>query len=255
MTANKRYRFLLALTYAALALCVTLARHPASAQQALKFEAEDVTEPADAWQKDQYSESKWNLWSTDQDAERKWSEGVVLQSPRVMADRARPQDGAPPLHTRIDNIPPGTYTVEVVGVGRPMGVSLDGENWRKIDGSTRSLGEFEITDGEFELWVDDRYASATEPGSTYYDYVLFTPIVAGEMGIANGGFEAAAEDAGTRAPGSTTWRCARGRPRGRGGRRSRPSRATRRGASRRSSTGALWPSPWTGAGSTSAGAC
>ncbi len=184
------------------ALCATSATHLSWAQKALKFEAEDVTGPKHAWQKDTYSEDKWNLWSTDTDAELKWSEGIVLQSPRVMNDRERPEDGAPPLHTFIDNIPPGRYIVEIYAVARPMGISLDGENWRKIDSSRRNLGEFEITDGTFELWVDDRYASDTNPGSTYYDYVLLTPIIAGEMGIANGGFETVAEE---HVPGWTWW--------------------------------------------------
>ncbi|MFQ5808429.1 MAG: hypothetical protein ACE5JM_02320, partial [Armatimonadota bacterium] len=184
------------------ALCMLSTAHVSWAQKALKFEAEDVTGPEDAWQKDTYSEDKWNLWSTDTDAELKWSEGIVLQSPRVMEDRARPEDGAPPLHTLIEGIPPGKYIVEVFAVGRPMGISLDGENWRKIDGSSRNLGEFDITDGKFELWVDDRYASDTNPGSTYYDYLLLTPIVTGAMGIANGDFETVDED---HIPGWTWW--------------------------------------------------
>jgi rhamnogalacturonan endolyase len=199
MMSNNR-RALLPILILTLGATLTLPR--ALAQTALRFEAEDVTGPEDAWQKDQYSEDKWNLWSTDQDAAAKWSEGIVLQSPRVMADRARPEDGAPPLRTFIENIPPGKYAIELSGIGRPMGISLDGENWRKIDGSSRNLGEFDIADGTFELWLDDRYAADAAPGSTYYDYIVLTPIVAGEMGIANGGFEAAVEDA---IPGWTWW--------------------------------------------------
>ncbi|HIE53451.1 MAG TPA: hypothetical protein EYP85_16995, partial [Armatimonadetes bacterium] len=73
----------------------------AAAQKPLRFEAEDISEPKEAWQKDTYSDTKWNLWSTDKDALKKWSEGVVLQSPRVMKDRERPEDGAPPLHSVV----------------------------------------------------------------------------------------------------------------------------------------------------------
>ncbi|MGD8237129.1 MAG: hypothetical protein PVH68_01135 [Armatimonadota bacterium] len=184
------------------ALCMLSTAQASWAQKALKFEAEHVTGPKGAWQTDTYSDDKWNLWSTDQDAELKWSEGIVLQSPRVMADRARPEDGAPPLHTLIEDIPPGRYTIEIGGVGRPMGISLDGETWRKIDGSSRNVGEFDLTDGKFELWVDDRYAADTNPGSTYYDYLRFTPIVAGATGIANGDFETVDED---HIPGWTWW--------------------------------------------------
>ena len=170
--------------------------------QVLKFEAEDITQPKDAWQKDKYSEDKWNLWSTDKDAEKKWSEGIVLQSPRVMADREKPEDGAPPLHSTVTEIPPGRYTVEIGGVGRPMGISFDGETWKKIDGSSRNLGEFAITDGTFEIWLDDRYAAETNPGSTYYDYLLFAPVLESIMGVINGGFEIVIEDG---IPGWRSW--------------------------------------------------
>jgi hypothetical protein len=148
----------------------------AVAQQPIRFEAEDVTEPTSGWKVDQFTEDHWNLWSTDRDAERKWSEGVVLQSPRVLADRRQPADGAPVLHSVVEDLPPGKYYVEIGGVGRPMGISLDGKNWRKIDGSSRQLGLVEIPESGFELWVDDRYASVTNPGSCYYDYLEFTPL-------------------------------------------------------------------------------
>jgi hypothetical protein len=148
----------------------------ARAQQSLRFEAEDVTGPSDAWQADQYSDSRWNLWSTDKDAAKKWSGGVVLQSPRVLKDREKPEDGAPPLHTVIQKIPPGKYYVEIGGVARPLAISLDGKTWKRIDGSARNLGLLEIGEEGFQLWVDDRYASGANPGSTYYDYLEFTPL-------------------------------------------------------------------------------
>jgi len=159
-----------------LGLLMCLAAGTCLAQQPLRFEAEDVTEPRGAWIADRHTESKWNLWSTDKDAEKKWSEGVVLQSPRVMADRALPEDGAPPLHSHVKDIPPGKYDVEIGGVGRPMAISLDGETWQRISSSSRNLGLLEIGPGGFELWVDDRYASETNPGSCYYDYLEFTPL-------------------------------------------------------------------------------
>ena len=158
------------------ALCLGCLATAASAQQALRFEAEDVTQPRDAWQVNKFSESKWNLWSTDKDAEKKWSGGTVLQSPRVLEDRDQPEDGAPPLHTVITNIPPGKYDVRIGGVGRPLGVSLDGTTWKRIEGSASYLGLLEIGKDGFELWVDDRYASATSPGSSYYDFIEFTPL-------------------------------------------------------------------------------
>jgi len=148
----------------------------ALAQQSLRFEAEAVTSPHDAWQADRYSDSHWNLWSTDKDAAKKWSGGTVLQSPRVLKDRDKPEDGAPPLHTVVKDIPPGEYYVAIGGVARPLGISLDGKNWKKIDGSAANLGLLEVGKEGFQLWVDDRYASGVSPGSAYYDYLEFTPL-------------------------------------------------------------------------------
>jgi len=140
----------------------------------LVFEAEAYTTPSDAWQENKFSENKWNLWSTDKDAHKKWSGGVVLQSPRVTADRAKPEDGAPPLHTKITGIPNGAYTVEVK-MGRTLAFSRDGKRWVKK--SRGDLGRVEITDGTFELWVDDRYLHTGNPGSGYYDCLTFWPIL------------------------------------------------------------------------------
>lgn len=141
--------------------------------QRLVFEAETYSTPADAWQKDQSSNNKWNLWSSDQDAQKKWSGGVVLQSPKVTEDRATPEDGAPPLHTKITGIPNGLYDVEVK-MGRTLGFSRDGKTWEKR--SDGALGRVEIKDGTFELWVDDRYVHTANPGNAYYDCLIFSPI-------------------------------------------------------------------------------
>ena len=79
-------------------------------------------------------EENFDLEIPDQDAEKKWSGGVVLQSPRVLKDREKPEDGAPVLHTTIRNIAPGKYYVEIGGVNRAMAISRDGKNWTKITG-------------------------------------------------------------------------------------------------------------------------
>ena len=147
-----------------------------SAQEPLRFEAEDITEPTDAWNVDKFSDDKWNLWSTDKDAEKKWSGGVVLQSPRVMKDRAAPEEGAPVLHTHVKNIKPGKYYVDLGGVGRPIAISYDKKTWQKIEGAGSHLGLIEVGEAGFELWLDDRFASASSPGSCYFDYLEFTPL-------------------------------------------------------------------------------
>ena len=105
-------------------LCFTFCL-PVLAQ--LSFEAETCIVNLDACTKDKFSETGWNIWSTDEDAMKKWSGGVVIQSPRVMAERKTPEEGAPPLHLRIKDIPKGTYNVVLVGNSRVGGVSLDGK--------------------------------------------------------------------------------------------------------------------------------
>jgi hypothetical protein len=160
-----------------LPIAVVLAEASCSGQQGpLIFEAEDCTRPREAWNKDKYSETKWNLWSTDQDAARKWSGGVVLQSPRVLKDREKPEDGAPVLHTHITGIPSGRWEVYARNMGRVLAVSLDGKEWRRVSGDKAYLGLFEISNGTFDLWVDDRYATPGKPGSAYYDCLEFVPL-------------------------------------------------------------------------------
>ena len=142
----------------------------------LVYEAEDYSTPKDAWQANKSAPNRWNLWSTDKDAQKKWSGGVVFQSPMIKQDRATPEEGAPPLHTHITGIPKGRYEVEI-RLGRALAVSRDGKKWEKKTGSDRPVGVVEITDGTFDLWVDDRYATAGNPGSAYYDCLVFTRVL------------------------------------------------------------------------------
>jgi hypothetical protein len=146
----------------------------AAEERPLVFEAETVSGPAEAWQVNRTSADRWNLWSTDKDAVKKWSGGIVLQSPAVLQDRASPEEGAPPLHTRVTGLPPGRYDV-TLKLNRTLGVSRDGgKTWAPT--SNGDLGEVEITDGTFEVWIDDRFAQAGNPGSAYYDNIQFAPI-------------------------------------------------------------------------------
>jgi len=139
----------------------------------LVYEVEEYTEPKDAWLVNRNSPNKWNLWSTEADAINKRSGGQSLQSPRVEKDRATPEEGAPPLHTRITGIPRGTYRVFASPPNRRIAISFDGKNWEMRHGGEIDLGVWKITDGTFELWVDDRYADPTNIGSCYYDYIRF----------------------------------------------------------------------------------
>ncbi|PIZ41309.1 MAG: hypothetical protein COY42_19595, partial [Armatimonadetes bacterium CG_4_10_14_0_8_um_filter_66_14] len=95
--------------------------------QGLVYEVEDYTEPKDAWVENRDLPDKWNLWSTEEDVVSKRSLGRALRSPRVTAERATPEEGAPALHTRVTGIPPGVYHVYQSPPQRPMAVSLDGK--------------------------------------------------------------------------------------------------------------------------------
>jgi rhamnogalacturonan endolyase len=166
--------------------------HVAVAQQPLVFEGEDVSSPQDAWVKDALTEGKWNLWSTDKDADKKWSGGVVLQSPVVKEDYARPEDGCPALHVVLTDIPPGSYEV-TIKYGRGLAASIDGDEWQRLSDVGGRLGRFDIEEGTLEFWIDDRFADASNPGSCYFDTVTLTPILTGVNGIVNGDFEAGDE--------------------------------------------------------------
>lgn len=159
----------------------------AQAPAPLRFEVEEWTEPKDAWIADRMTADHWCLWSTDQDAQKKWSKGVVLRSPEVKEDRAKGEDGAPVLHTKITGIPNGFYDVVMNG-GRLIGLSFDNQTWAPSKGGTIAAGH-EITDGTFELWVDDRYTTTEGPGPCYYDYLEFRPTMPMKFGVKNGGFE------------------------------------------------------------------
>lgn len=146
------------------------------AQQPLRYEAETISGPSEAWQVNTFASDKWNLWSTDKDADKKWSQGIVLQSPRVLEDRQRPEDGAPVLKSVVRDIPPGRYYVEIGGVSRAMAISLDGHTWKRITGAERQLGLIDVGPDGFTLWVDDRFVDRDNPGSCYFDYLQFVPL-------------------------------------------------------------------------------
>jgi len=161
---------------------------PVAGQQEMVFEAEDVSSPKAAWGENITPENLWNLWSKDTNADKKWSGGRVLQSPRVMADRETPEEGAPVLHTVLTGIPKGKWLV-TIKFGRGLAVSLDGKEWKRLSEMGGRLGQFEIRDGRFEFWVDDRYADPNNPGFTYYDCITLTPCPPEVNGVMNGDFE------------------------------------------------------------------
>ena len=171
-------RAVLACIIAGLALAAE-AQDMRSRLKGLVFEAEEWSEPKDGWVKDQHPADKWCLWTQEEDVNKKRSGGQSLQSPLIKEDRARPEDGAPPLHTHITGIPNGLYQAWMNGPARYIALSFDGKKWSK-HGPAREvdLGIRRITDGTFDLWVDDRFAFPPKFGWCYYDYVRLEEVKA-----------------------------------------------------------------------------
>jgi len=134
------------------------------------WEAEDCVVNRETLVENSHVGNRWNLWSTDKDADKKWSGGVTIQSPRVMADREGPEDGAPPLHLRVKDLQSGDYML-TMKTGRVLGFSLDGKTWRRWHaGDTIQV---EVSKDGLEWWIDDRYAMEREDqrGSGYLDTI------------------------------------------------------------------------------------
>jgi hypothetical protein len=152
--------------------------------EGIVYESEAISTPKSAWRLNRGSSDHWMLWTTEPNIERKRSGHAVLVSPAVAKDRDTPDAGAPPLHSVVSDLKPGAYRVYVSPPGRPLAYSLDGQHWFRHEGGELLLGTFRITDGRFELWVDDRYAYPPgNPGGAYYDYLRFVPIPVGVMNV------------------------------------------------------------------------
>lgn len=141
----------------------------------LRYEAEDWSTPTDAWLLDERAPDKWMLWTQEEDVERKRSRGASLVSPVAVEDRADPAEGAPALHTHLTGIPAGVYDIRILNVTRILAIALDGRTWKPYRGGWLERGRT-ITDGVYDLWVDDRYAYPDRPGPCYYDCVALIPV-------------------------------------------------------------------------------
>ena len=131
--------------------------------EGIVFEAEAISTPRSAWRDNRSDDKHWNLWTKEQDIDKKRSGGAVLASPVAKADRATPEEGAPPLHSVVPGLKPGWYRVFASGPGRPLAYSLDGEEWLKHQGGELALGIWQAADKPFELWVDDRLSRQNHP--------------------------------------------------------------------------------------------
>ncbi|MEY2877996.1 MAG: hypothetical protein RLZZ15_376 [Verrucomicrobiota bacterium] len=102
-----------------------------------------------------------------------WSDGAVLKSDSVTADRA--PDFQKALHFRMA-AHPGPYQATMNDPGRAVAVSLDGKTWRRFEGGQEAaLGTIAMADGVFEMWVDACYRDAVSMGPVYFDYVRLMP--------------------------------------------------------------------------------
>ena len=103
-----------------------------------------------------------------------WSDGAVLKSDSVRSDR--PPDRQQALHFRMAGHP-GPYQAYMNDPGRAVAVSLDGRTWKRFDGGQEAaLGNVDMPDGTFEMWVDACHRDATSVGPVYFDYVRLMPV-------------------------------------------------------------------------------
>lgn len=144
------------------------------------FEIERYVVNQDAFSADTDTDGDglWTLARLSQaENEVRFSRGTCLKSDSVPADRARPEDGCPPLQVRVGPLEPGRYQVYLNAPGRALGFSRDGKEWTRLPGNTApALGLLTVTEPWFEFWLDDRYAEPANPGPTYVDYIRFMPI-------------------------------------------------------------------------------
>jgi hypothetical protein len=103
-----------------------------------------------------------------------WSDGAVLKSDSVTADR--PPDLKAALHFRR-SAHAGPYQAIMNDPGRAVAVSLDGKTWQRFEGGQEAaLGKVAMSDGVFEMWVDNCYRDPVSTGPVYFDYVRLMPV-------------------------------------------------------------------------------
>ena len=122
-----------------------------------------------------------------------WSDGAVLKSDSVRADRA--PDAQKALHFRM-SVHRGPYSVIVSDPGRSVAVSLDGKEWKHHEGGQEiELGTLPMTNGVVEFWLDACYRDPVSAGPVYFDYIRLVPV---PDGAANDRLFAAARHKPTR---------------------------------------------------------
>ena len=102
-----------------------------------------------------------------------WSDGAVLKSDSVLADRAPDANRALHFRTRLH---PGSYHVILNDPGRAVAVSRDGKTWKRYAGGEEAdLGMFDAPAGQIEFWIDACYRDPVSAGPAYFDYIRVFP--------------------------------------------------------------------------------
>lgn len=132
-----------------------------------------VTVDLDRLTQPQQKGEDWRTGFEDNPNAILWSDGAVLKSDTVAADRA--PDIARALHFRMQ-VHQGPYAAYLSDPGRVMAVSLDGVRWQRYPGGREiSLGTLEMRDGRLEFWVDACDRDPVSVGPVYFDYVRLMP--------------------------------------------------------------------------------
>src|SRR5262249_7822630 len=132
-----------------------------------------------------------------------WSDGAVLKSDSVLADRS--PDASRALHFRT-RLHAGTHRVILNDPGRAIAVSRDGKTWKRYPGGKEAeLGQFDAVNGEIEFWVDACYRDPVSAGPAYFDYIRVYPT--DDAAAADRLFRAARQNPAPSPPGCTDgWR-------------------------------------------------
>jgi YetA-like protein len=102
-----------------------------------------------------------------------WSDGAVLKSDSVLADREPDANRALHFRTRLHA---GAYQVILNDPGRAIAVSRDGKTWKRYKGGEEAgLGRFDAPSGEIEFWLDACYRDPVSAGPAYFDYIRVFP--------------------------------------------------------------------------------
>lgn len=132
-----------------------------------------ITVDLDQLTKPKSAGADWRSSFEDNPNEILWSDGTVLKSDSIRADRS--PDANLALHFRM-RAHSGPFDVTISDPGRAVAVSLDGKSWtRHAGGREIVFKNVPISDGVVEFWLDACYRDPVSAGPAYFDYVRLMP--------------------------------------------------------------------------------